>query len=1229
MAVSLTIEQKNAVGSRGRNTLVAAAAGSGKTRVIIERIMDRLTGSEDCNINDFLIITFTNAAAGELRDRLERELSERLRLSPSDRNLRRQLTLLPRSQITTIDSFCYSVLREFSHLCDVNPTVTIIEGAEAELLTSEALENTVESLYEEIGELPDFAALAEQLSAARDDRQLSSAILDAYKKIQSHPFPDLWMDEIQSIYENPPASFEDTVWGAYILERARTTAKNGLAILKRALSLLEEEPELSRKYSPVISGDIRQTEHFLERSAYGWDEAVKAAAVPVSSLAAAPRNYPDPKFRDRIKSMRESWKNGWSYIREVLSEPGEVHLSEIRKTTPALRGLFFAVRRFEDAYKALKASRGVMDFNDISHAVIRLLCVRSGNEIVPSETARLISGRYREVLIDEFQDTNELQDLLADVLTRGKSNLFMVGDIKQSIYRFRLAEPEIFQHYYSTYDDFTEDMEPGKPARVILSRNFRSRPEVIDAVNSIFPHLMIGGFTQIEYGQREMLYAGRECNSYPSGENPYITEFCILEVPEPESDEEESVGKTEFEAEYVATRIREMLDRGFMIEDKGQLRSVRCEDIAILLRSASSKAEYFERALAAKGIESSTEKGGTRRTSEILAVLSILAVIDNVYQDIPLVGAMTSPAYRFTPDELSEIRSKLPSGAMYDAVVRAANEGNMKCADFIESLRSLRIFSGDNGVDRLIRHIYNITGLPGIYSAMADGASRRRNLMRLYEHAVSYEKDGRRGISGFINYIEKTLSNGTFSMDDSTRPGAVSIMTVHKSKGMEFPVVFLCDLSGKFNLDDTRKPVLVHPKAGVGLRILDRERLYQYPTMVYTAVSGKIREESLAEEMRILYVAMTRAKDKLIMTCALPDVNRKIASILENSELDNPERLLAADSPYKWLLPVLAFHPSGRQLREIAEMTDFSCDGPGEWCINVIYSGSNEEQAEMPDPESVQPDQPVQAGTESTATDPHDIEVETLSAAIEGWLGYRYPFGELSQIPSKITATQLKGKAYESELSEQAELLGSAEKTLFHSEGTDETSGADATLYLRRPRFISGAAGLTPTERGTALHLAIQFIDLLGCNDLQSIEKEIERLREKKILTGQQAGAVDPGKILNFMKSELGRRIMSAKSVRREFKFSLLDDCGNYFPAVHREEKILVQGVCDLFFEENDGIVVVDFKTDRISDKTIQQRALSYRSQIELYSRALERITGKRVKEKYLYFFSVDRAVKL
>ena len=1247
MGIKLTKEQNDAVFCRGRNTLVAAAAGSGKTRVLIERVMSRISGEEAVDIDDFLIITFTNAAAGELRDRLESELSDRIRANPHDRKLRRQLTLLPSAHITTIDSFCYSVLREFSYLCDTSPTVRITEGAEAELLRSEALENTIETLYDEIEQLPDFALLAETLSASRDDRLISSTVSDAYDKIQSHPFPDLWMEDILRLYEISPDNFDDTPWGENLLDTAKEIASNGRDTLNSALQLLEDEPTLAEKYTPVLSADMWQTNEFLERAEDGWNEAVIAASEPISRLAAAPRNYHDPVFRDYIKSLRDRWKKSWNRIGEMLAEPSDVHLAEMRSTLPVLRGLFMAVKRFENKYYALKSVRGVMDFNDVSHSVIKLLCTKEKDGFIPTEIAEQIGSRYVQVLIDEFQDTNELQNLLAKTLTDGRNNLFMVGDVKQSIYRFRLAEPEIFQQYYSTYEDYAEDVESENPARVILSMNFRSRPEVIDSVNSVFSHLMIGGYTQITYGKRERLNCGRDCETYSAGENPYNTEFCVIDVPKQDEDDEENAGKLEIEAEYVAGRIKEMLESGFMIADGDEKRRITCDDIVILLRSVASKADYFEKALSLKGIQATTDRRGGERTAELLTMLSILAVIDNAYQDISLVGMMTSPACGFTHDELSQLRANYRRGTIYDAVKAASDSGDKKCKDFIINLEQIRQYSNDNGIDRLIWHIYSITGLPAIYSAMADGASRRRNLMRLYEHAVEYEKDGRREISGFISYIEKIVSNGSFSSDDSHRPGAVRIVTIHKSKGMEYPVVFLCDLSGKFNLEDSRKPVLVHPKAGIGLKILDRERLYQYPTAVYTAISERIREESLAEEMRILYVAMTRAMEKLVLTCAFSDAEKKVTSIINSSNLGSPEDLRSADGPSKWLLPIVASHPSGKALREIAGSSEFSPNEAGEWCVRFVTGSADKadqdykinadtdpaECENVPDDINITREssegsiiisQEISQSNSDTIIRDHD-----LVQVIGSWLDYSYPHRELTTIPSKITPTLLKGKAFEKEFSEQGDIVVNTETIPSDLGIQDPRTTSTENGAVRRPKFVSGTTGLTPTERGTALHLAMQFIDLLKCRDIMSIVHEIKRLKDMDILSAEQAEAVDPLKIFGFIESDLGKRMLASKSVNREFKFSFLDDVMNYYPIEHSTDRLLVQGVCDLFFEEENGLVIVDFKSDRIASDMLSQRVESYRPQINLYAQALERITGKEIAEKHLYFFALDRPVSV
>jgi ATP-dependent helicase/nuclease subunit A len=477
--------------------------------------------------------------------------------------------------------------------------------------------------------------------------------------------------------------------------------------------------------------------------------------------------------------------------------------------------------------------------------------------------------------------------------------------------------------------------------------------------------------------------------------------------------------------------------------------------------------------------------------------------------------------------------------------------------------------------------------------------------MRFYEYAAAYETSGRHGISGFVSYMEKTLEKGAFMAADAPGSEAVRIMTIHKSKGMEFPVVFICDLSGRFNTDDTRKPILIHPGMGIGLKILDNKRMYLYPTAVYEAISRRIREESLAEEMRILYVAMTRAKDKLIMTCAFPKAEEKLKSVLKNGENTDPERIRSADGPSKWLIPILAPY-----LRR-----------PGIWVVDIVTGeapGKNGEGEDITKDPLAEKDQ-VPHSPENRELLPSDgisdaglpTGPDLYEKMIRERIEYRYPYAVLSQIPSKITATQLRGKAYESELSEDSALMFAA------------------PYVLRRPRFAESVTGLTPAEKGTALHLAMQFVNLDRCRDTDSVKEEIGRLREMRILSDMQAEAVDAEKILRFTESGLGERMFRALDVRREFKFSVLDDARYYYPEAPEGEKVLVQGVCDLFFEEPDGMVVVDFKTDRISEQNLHRKADEYGRQLDLYASALERMTSKRVKEKYIYFFDLDRAVKV
>lgn len=1203
MAIDLTPEQHSAVYDRGRPLLVSAGAGSGKTRVLVERLMAYMQGPNPCNIDAFLIITFTKAAAGELRGRIEAELIERAAKEPENRHLSRQLGLVARANIQTIDSFCVGVLREFSHLCGVIPGFRIAEGPKAEVLREKALVEALEQFYEQVEHNPDFAAFAEFMSGSKGDRQLVEAILETYQKTRSHPFPDRWMEEIQRDYEVVEIDFARTVWGSALLERACSFVKSWMIRLEEARTLLASEPKLQEKYDATFAEDLALSGRFLRATAQGWDSVVEVAAENPVRMAAAPRNFEPAAFKDRIKSIRDEWKEQYQKICAFFEEESEVHLAVTKALLPAVRGLFGAVRLYREQYDRIKEAEGMIDFGDAAHRTVRLLCEEIDGVQKPSAVADLIGNRYVEVMIDEFQDTNQIQNLLAEMLTHRRNNLFTVGDVKQSIYKFRLAEPEIFLRRYERYP-FIGEAAPDEPAKINLSMNFRSRPEVTNGVNRVFETLMGGGFTQIRYGENERLVPGRipEAEEKP-GDPEYRPEFFILNLEKGEEAEEESPSKLEAEAGFVARKIQEYLDRRLLIRDGKTVRPLSPGDIAILLRSTETKANFFRKALEELGIPAQCEQTKNRTPAELNCIFSLLTVIDNAFQDIPLVGAMTSPAFGFTPDDLARIRAGDPKAALFEAVQKAAEQGDEKTAQFLMALKEYRRINLDFGVSVMIRTLYRTTGLPEIYSAMPNGSARKENLRRVYENSAEFLTGGRGGLSGFVRMLEKALADGSFPLARSAAEEGVSIMTIHKSKGMEFPVVFLSDLSSKFNLSDAKSPVLVHPHAGVGMKWLDRELGALYPTATYQAIGQIIREESLAEEIRVLYVAMTRAKDKLVLTCALPQAHDRLGGLIRGG--CDLESLRMADGPAKWLIPIMASQPSAGELRSYAKGGEEYRPLPLEdWLVSLVELSQS-------------PAKPV-SPREST----YQMEGETCISAerpdghlwqdeIRRRVEYVYPYLALADIPAKLTATQLKGKRIDGEILEGA------------------SRRPNSPGNLASPRFMAEEKGLTPAERGTAIHLAMQYADLSRCETLSGAAGELSRLGTLRILSPEQVMAVDADTLYRFASSPLGQRALHNPTLKREFKFSLLDSCARYYPDLPQEEQLLLQGVIDLYFEENGVITLVDFKSDRVPYGMEQARAEQYRPQIDTYTGAIERITGKIVAERVLFFLQTATPVFL
>lgn len=1186
MAFSLTEEQRAAVENRGGGILVSAAAGSGKTRVLVERLLHRIT-TEGRNIDEFLVITYTRAAAEELRARIAQELSQRLAHSPGDRHLRRQQTLVYKAQISTIHAFCTALLRECGHLLDLEPDFRLCDEGEAGVLMDRALGEVMDRRYETLTPGDDFSFLVDTMSAGRDDSRLVQIVRDVDQKIQSHPRPEAWLDAQERVFALE--GVEDagqTPWGALLLAHARRQAAYCRGQLARALELCTMDPVLDRAYAPSLSATLQDLEDFLAAPAENWDESARRVQISFPRLGAA-RNCADPGTQERIKALREGCKKRLAAVAELLEGSSAELLGDMRAVYPAVRGLFALVRDFERAYSAEKSRRGLLDFSDLEHMAVKLLVGEDGR---PTPLAVQWSGRFTEIMVDEYQDTNEVQNAIFTALSREGQNLFLVGDVKQSIYRFRLADPTIFLEKYRRFRPHLQ-AGPGEERRILLSQNFRSRPQVLEGANYLFRSLMSEEFGEMDYTGEEALYPG---GTFPEAEGQAV-ELDLLDLSRPDREEaEEKLDKNQMEARFTARRIRVMLEEGQPVTgETGELRPVRAEDIVILLRSPGSVLHHYAQALGEWGIPWQADGAEDFFAStEVNVALSLLQIVDNPRQDVALISALRSPVYGFSGDRLAQLRAGA-QGDFYTAVAAAAQRGEEDCAAFLEELSALRFGAGDRSSHQLVWHIYGTTNLLGLFGAMPDGENRQAHLLTLYELARNFEGAGHRGLFGFLSHLERLRASGNrLSIPQAVGPGGgVRILSIHRSKGLEFPVVFLCGLARRFNREDAQKPMLFHPKLGIGPKRLDQERMLEYPTLARRAVARQLDSEMMAEELRLLYVAVTRAKDKLVMTCTLPGGMADLKKLEEESACPvEPQALSTCLSVGQWVLLAALARPEGEAFRTTPPRRAPNIPLGPEWVLKM------EPAAELEGP--IAQEQPAQSGQAEGLEDLTSI------------LSWSYPHLAQAQIPSKLTATQLKGRMLDEEV----------------AQGAGERKGPPAPVFSR-PQF--GEGPLTPAQRGTALHLALQYMDFDQTGSQEALQREIQRLVERQLITPQQGEAVDIARLAAFFSSSLGREVRGAKGLRREFKFSLLVPAQAYYPQGEPGEEVLLQGVVDLWFETDEGITVLDFKTDRVGAEGAAARAEEYRSQLEAYSRALSQITGRPVVRQILWFFALNRPYEL
>lgn len=1181
MGIELTREQTQAVEARGGQTLVSAAAGSGKTRVLVERLMRLVEAGAD--VDEFLIITYTNAAAAELRGKILDALMDRIAQDPANTRLRREAGLAGRAKIGTIHSFCASVIRENAHKLRLPPDFRVADEPEAAILRSDALEETLEELFE-AGD-PGFLDLADTLGAGRDDQRLGAVVLDTHAKLLSHPSPAAWMEAQKRALDLPEGTDAGkTPWGRVIMERARDSA----AYWREQFEYLVDEAAADGKVEKGYGSSFRATYASLrafERALEGtWDEARAAAAI----------DFPTGRLSgyDDLKAVRTSCKKAMEKLAELFWDDSARALADMRAVAPEMRALFDAVLLFDKHYTEAKRHRGVLDFADQEHLALELLTDPATG--APTDTARELAGRFREIMVDEYQDVNAIQEAILTAVSREGRNLFAVGDVKQSIYRFRLADPTIFLGKYRSFKD-AQDAAEGEPRRVVLSRNFRSREGILEAVNFIFANTMSEKLGELDYTRREYLYPGAR---FPESAEPQV-ELDVLDLKAGEGEEEGDADRTVAEAAFAAKRVRELLKSATVADGEG-LRSVRYGDIAVLMRSPKNEFPKWQQVFARFGIPLTSEQSSEFfAEEEVSLVLSILDIIDNPRQDIPLIAALKCPVWGFTAQELGEIRANCREGDFWTALCRSA-EGMEKSQRFIAEMEGYREVSVDMTADELLWHLYRSTDLPAVVSAMDGGERRRQNLMLLLELARQCEGSGYKGLFGFMTWVRRLRERGA-GPEGITRAAenAVTVMSIHKSKGLEFPIVVLAALTRQFNTVDTRARLLIHPELGPGPMRTDTERKIEYDTLARRAVAEKLRGELLSEELRVLYVAMTRAREKLIMVASYTDAARELTRMM-NTPLPAPaEVLLGAKSMADWILIPALRRPESDELRLGAPNVPCDTQGPP-WLVRYVTPERLADEA---------------AAGESPEGNRTPLPV---SRELREKLEYVYPWLDRAQMPSKVTATELKGTYATQEAAEEAAELASPEPP----------ESAPPVKPPARPAFMEGRRGLTAAQKGTATHIVMQFADFSKCLTPAGAAGEVERLRVFGTITDEQAAAVRPRLISDFFASEPGKLILGAEKLWRELKFSLLMDSAD-LPGFAPGEKVLFQGVVDCCAEQNGELTVIDFKTDHVTDATLPEHAAYYKGQLDAYALAMERVLGKPVRRRILCFLTAGKWVEV
>ena len=1171
-----TDDQLQAIKAPVSDILVTAAAGSGKTAVMVERLIERILSPDGCDIDKILVVTFTKAAAAEIKERIASKIAEKLETEDSPR-LKNQLVLINRASICTIHSFCLDILRGNFHLLGLDPNFKIASTDEVAMLKTRALDEVFDKHYEE--DDIQFLNLVNAFTK-KNDKNLCDMVMNIYNFSQSTEDPFAFLDDCVKAYDGDFKKHTD-----YILKSACLDAEYSLKLYEKAIKLCEFDISFD-KCREVLAEELSVCENIIKLAPEGWNRVLGYINGYKFSIIRSNKNMDQSVFEE-IKALREIARaNLKNIIGHMIYMPIEEIEKDLKHMKPYVYSLCSLVKEFSVRYGVLKREKNIVDFNDFEHFALKLL-----KDPDQSEVASNLKNRYEEIYVDEYQDCNGVQEAIFKAVSReseGAPNMFMVGDMKQCIYRFRNANPQLFKHKSDTYglDDTHK--------KITLSKNFRSRETVLKGANIIFENIMSEEVGEIEYSDDEHLYYGLNYEN----KNP-DTEFIDIDIVNASGEfaegDDDKPAKIEAEAELVAKKIRKMIDEKYVVFDKstGEYRPLKYRDVAILLRSRSGSAMYFEDALSKYGIPSFCDTGALYfECEEVSTLISFLKIISNPLDDINLVSVLRSHVYGFDDNELLKIRALDRDNSYYNALVKYADEKDYlakKVQSFLKKIDSYRQLSYVMTTDEFLWHLLNDISYME-YIGTLDGAELKKANVRMFINcAREFEENLGGGIVGFADYVTGiSLSGGgaTEAKLIGENDDVVRIMTIHKSKGLEFPVVFLSQCGKGFMTRDLSAPVLMHHELFLGIDYVDEKKRFSYKTVVKDAIREKCLGENFSEEMRLLYVAVTRAREKLIITGVVDNYEKFAQKInlhmLTSEHRVNPKAVKDAKNFLEWVVSAVSLNEGKASMfrKTVTSIYDI--------VENIEHSG------------------------ETQISIPEKNEHSKFKGEILKRLNWEYPYASSASLPRNVTVTEIK------------RILDSDENVY--------------RMYrmpkLKTPSFAEGEEKVDFAKIGTLMHLCMEKIDLTYSQNEDTIKEEISRFVKDGILSEENSRHIDTLSIAKFFESDLGKQVVASKKVWREIPFEILVEAGEIFKGTSDDEKIVVQGMIDAYFEDSHGnIILLDYKTDRRGSLNVaefkEKIVERYEKQMYYYEKAIRLFTSKSVHKKYIYLFDIGEAIEV